>query len=219
MQLRLQFWLDDVAPVVGFSVLPLVVSPLAMSWAFSPQWLVSEIGFWLMQLDLLWVPCVLAAVVFVVIAPVLLWLRSWRAWAACRLLWALVFLPCWYEGQKLSIANWRAALDRTIERSEPLIQAILDFERQHGRPPASLGELVPEFIPEVPTTGIGGHPRYRYVVGQPERYDGNPWALVVTPPQLIMGFDTFLYLPRQNYPRFGYGGSLQRIGTWAYVHE
>jgi hypothetical protein len=32
-------------------------------------------------------------------------------------------------------------------------------------------------------------------------------------------FDRFLYFPLQNYPEDGYGGSLERIGDWAYLHE
>jgi hypothetical protein len=34
-----------------------------------------------------------------------------------------------------------------------------------------------------------------------------------------INFDSFLYLPLQNWPERGYGGVLQRIDDWAYVHE
>jgi hypothetical protein len=29
----------------------------------------------------------------------------------------------------------------------------------------------------------------------------------------------FMYSPLPNYPERGYGGSLERVGEWAYVHE
>jgi len=28
-----------------------------------------------------------------------------------------------------------------------------------------------------------------------------------------------LYFPKKDYPEKGYGGSLERVGDWAYVHE
>jgi hypothetical protein len=34
-----------------------------------------------------------------------------------------------------------------------------------------------------------------------------------------MNWDMFLYFPKQNYPKAGYGGWLERIEDWAYVHE
>ena len=71
----------------------------------------------------------------------------------------------------------------------------------------------------MPRTGVGAYPAYDYVVGQPERYDGNAWVLLVSPPCPAMGFDTLMYFPRRNYPDVGYGGRLERVGTWAYVHE
>ena len=32
-------------------------------------------------------------------------------------------------------------------------------------------------------------------------------------------WDLFLYFPNRRYPKSAYGGVLQRIGDWAYVHE
>ncbi len=46
-----------------------------------------------------------------------------------------------------------------------------------------------------------------------------PWALQVLPPVFGVGFDLMLYFPKQDYPENGYGGWLERVGDWAYVHE
>jgi hypothetical protein len=99
-----------------------------------------------------------------------------------------------------------------------LIRAISASESAHDRPPSILAELVPEFLPSVPTPRTGG--QYLYYAGkEAEYYENNPWALRVPVPCQVMGFDEMLYFPRQNYPKHGFGGSLERIGSWAYVHE
>ena len=75
-------------------------------------------------------------------------------------------------------------------------------------------------LAEVPTTGIGAFPEFLYETGDSAgRYRGNPWVLIVTPPNHPIGFDTLMYFPRQDYPARGYGGSVERVGAWGYVHE
>jgi hypothetical protein len=34
-----------------------------------------------------------------------------------------------------------------------------------------------------------------------------------------INFDQLMYFPNQQYPEFGHGGRIERIGAWAYVHE
>lgn len=70
------------------------------------------------------------------------------------------------------------------------------------------------------STGMAAYPQYEYHTGaRAAQYDGNPWVLVVFTPSGGINFDEFLYFPLQNYPRSGYGGSLEQLGDWAYVHE
>ena len=38
-------------------------------------------------------------------------------------------------------------------------------------------------------------------------------------PNGIMDFDVFFYWPSETYPDAIYGGVVERIGDWAYVHE
>lgn len=103
-------------------------------------------------------------------------------------------------------------------RSAPLVRAIHDFEALRGRPPAELEELIPQFLPVVPGTGLCAYPDYLLLTGEDaRRFEGNPWVLLV--PVGSLDFDKFLYLPRQNYPERGFGGWIQRMGEWAYVHE
>jgi len=59
-----------------------------------------------------------------------------------------------------------------------------------------------------------------YLVGDEARaWGGNAWILQVYCPGPVKNFDTFLYFPNLNYPKEGYGGLIERVGDWAYVHE
>jgi hypothetical protein len=64
-------------------------------------------------------------------------------------------------------------LTRLETRNQPVADAIHAFETAHGRPPETLGELVPDYLPELPHSGIGMYPEVEYVTGQPKRTAGN----------------------------------------------
>ena len=72
----------------------------------------------------------------------------------------------------------------------------------------------------IPSTGMAAYPTYRYLTGTDAlEYEGNSWVIVVHAPLGLLDFDSFLYFPKQNYPKHGYGGYLERVEDWAYVHE
>jgi len=111
-----------------------------------------------------------------------------------------------------------SAFHRLAERSKPLVAAIHAFEQKHGRPPEALQALVPEFLPSVPSTGMQAYPEYRYSAPATNHHD-NPWVITIFTPSVGINFDQFMYFPLTNYPETGYGGWLERVGDWAYVHE
>ena len=109
---------------------------------------------------------------------------------------------------------------KLAERSEPIILAIERFEKETGHAPKYLDMLVPVYLPEIPKTKMGAYPNYSYYAGtKAEEYAGNPWVLEIFSPTAGINFDLFFYFPLQNYPKHGYGGVLEKIGKWAYVHE
>ena len=140
--------------------------------------------------------------------------------ASWLLLCSFVAIICFGYSFSLSLPIKRQALHQVMARAEPLIIAIHRFEREHGNPPPNLAALVPDYLAAVPTPGIPTSREYYYRRPAPEDdLEGNLWMLDVNPPILGIGFDRFIYLPKQNYPREGWGGVLERMGTWAYVHE
>lgn len=136
------------------------------------------------------------------------------------LLCSLTAIPCFMSGLTLSQAIKQRPLEQVMLRAEPLIAAIRKFEAQHGRPPPSLDKLTPDYLTTIPTPGIGTAPTFHYLLtGERSEMADNAWMLEVRPPVAGIGFDVFIYMPNQNYPKRGWGGVLERMGTWAYVHE
>jgi hypothetical protein len=163
----------------------------------------------------------LAAVAALALLPIALiglaFRKTWRL-AAITALGCVTYCAGFGIGGRLRDEIRREAFHQLATRSRPLIAAIRDFEKKYGRPPASLEALVPEFVPSVPTTGMGAYPKYEYRTGSTNDF-GNPWVLAVSTPSGGINFDRFLYFPLTNYPPRGYGGWLERIEDWAYVHE
>ncbi len=149
----------------------------------------------------------------------LCWQRHRRNAAWALLCWLLA-LGSVIAGLLLAWPIKYGALAGVMHRAEPLITAIRKFEAEQGKPPPDLAALVPDHLATLPTPGIGTAPQFSYLLaGARTGMGDNPWMLEVHPPVAFIGFDVFIYLPKQNYPERGWGGVLERIGTWAYVHE
>ena len=94
----------------------------------------------------------------------------------------------WNSGMENYIRN--RAYDKAIAKSQPLIAAIEKYAGQHGNPPDTLNDLVPEFLEEIPSSGMKIYPftyinvaaRREKLEHLDERFDfkGNPWVLYVS---------------------------------------
>ena len=170
--------------------------------------------------ELPFILALLAASIAVLVLPFLMFARRLRKSALAWLLASLCFLPLAFGGFILGKKVRSSAFHDLAERSAPLVSAISRYTDDHGSPPQTLNELVPDYLSETPKTGIMAYSEYRYEVGEDaERYEGNPWVLRVFTPSGGINFDEFMYFPLQNYPERGYGGSFERVGDWAYLHE
>jgi len=47
----------------------------------------------------------------------------------------------------------------------------------------------------------------------------SPWELRVNCGLGFLNWDVFFYWPSEDYPKNIYGGTVERMGKWAYVHE
>jgi hypothetical protein len=117
-----------------------------------------------------------------------------------------------YAGNAVRMAGFR----RCGERLRPTVTAIRDYESRHGYPPAHLADAG---LPAEVQSGLGAYPLVVYEVEPPDRpIFGNRWMLKV---ETFSGssWDQFILLPNGHYPEAGFGGAIERLGEWAYVHE
>ncbi|MBX7244117.1 MAG: hypothetical protein K1X53_01385 [Candidatus Sumerlaeaceae bacterium] len=127
------------------------------------------------------------------------------------------FRPTIRLGNLIRMDGFRSA----ASRAEPLIAALWHYHGDHQKMPEDLNQLVPSYLPEIPATGLGLYPEFKYSrlpTGAKDDY-GNSWTLVIPCTSGGVNFDTFRYHPSGVYPKDGFGGSLERVGDWAYVHE
>ncbi len=103
------------------------------------------------------------------------------------------------------------------ERSKPLIAAISAFENKYSRAPQDLDQLVPEFLPAVPGTGMETYPNYEYRAF-PGLVRGG-WLLSVSCYLNPINGDEFFYAPHSKKIGSVPGGYNEQIGDWVYFHE
>lgn len=151
---------------------------------------------------------------------VLLFFRKPRLKAGLILLMSTLVLLLALPIMSFSGRIRKHAFQRLEARSAPLVEAIFAYEKDHGKAPETLADLVPTYMNEIPSTKMRAYPTYSYASGDTaKKWHDNPWVLYVKTSRGFTNFDMFIYFPKQNYPDTDYGGSLERIGTWAYVHE
>lgn len=63
-----------------------------------------------------------------------------------------------------------------IKAAEPLCVALDAFAKQHGHPPASLQELVPEFIAQLPPLRPQDDPGFEYQTGKEAQWTLTIWG-------------------------------------------
>lgn len=186
------------------------------------EWLaVSPLGFKaVIGIEFMTPIFLLVAGVGILVSPFFLFSKKYTRTALLSLLGSSACLISFVIGTIIGAHIRRDAFIGLADRSKPLIEAVKRYEQELGKPPESLEALVPNYLPQAPSTRLGAYPKYEYVSGdRAKRYQGNPWVIYVFTPSGGINFDQFMYFPLQNYPKKGYGGTLERIGDWAYVHE
>lgn len=132
-----------------------------------------------------------------------LYTRKPLHWARLALCLALML--------SVAAAAWLGNLVRDLRfeavgnRAKPVIQKLEAGRVRTGRYPDSI---------DLPSTGMVAYPRFKYRLHSEEGYE-----LAVECSTGILNWDRFVYWPSRGYPSSMYGGWVERIGDWAYVHE
>jgi hypothetical protein len=154
------------------------------------------------------------------VSVIVLVFKKVRKAAFIILLASVVYLVVGMPAFRIGRAVRMAGFERQADRGRVLVSAIEAYEKTHGRPPSTLQDLAPDFLPEIPSTGMPTYPDWEYAAGEEaHKWNDNPWVLYMKCSSGGINWDMFLYFPNLNYPKNGYGGWLERIGDWAYVHE
>jgi hypothetical protein len=126
----------------------------------------------------------------------------------------LLFRPTW------DLRMW--FLWKLPARAQALTAALDDYRQDHGQYPSSLGALVPDYLPRIPDTGLMADPDFYYeraVQGEWLASYGVGYDLSVSCSTAVLGWDSMHYWPTGEYPDQAWGGVIEEIDGWAYVHE
>ena len=138
----------------------------------------------------------------------LVWLASWLNFAP--LFWGIKTQQFWPQR--------RAGLQQATARARPLIGAIEQFRLENKRVPHTLQELVPNYLAEIPQTGMAAYPQFLYDRNAPAEGYFQTYEVKVRT-GFGFAYDSFNYWPEGDYPAQMYGGRIERVGDWAYLHE
>jgi hypothetical protein len=120
-------------------------------------------------LGLAQVGAVLLALGLGAVAPLGWAAKPLRGYATALLVALVAAVPLWFVAGAQAARLRQSAFGAFLERSVAVTAAIERFAALQGRPPADLTELVPEFLPAVPTTGMPGYAAYEFVSGAESR--------------------------------------------------
>lgn len=163
-------------------------------------------------------PLVILGTAFGVLATI--WFREVRTVAVALAVFVVLFTPTMFLAFRAAFAAWDYAFVALAERSKPLTTAIEKFETEKGRPPQTLRELVPEYIAEIPWTGLGSSPTYDYRTPPSGDFLMGTWYLGVDVSDFgLMDWDTFVYDPEHHYEGSNGYDYFERFGDWVYRHD
>ena len=106
------------------------------------------------------------------------------------------------------------AMSGAAERAAPLVAAIQRYEREHGSPPATLGDVDPRYAEAPPELGIRSCRPLRYQARGASAFPR--WELYAECPRGFMDLDRMRYDPSGSYWHLP---SHSRVGAWAYVWD
>lgn len=116
----------------------------------------------------------------------------------------------WYNTPQYRETFRKAFVGVTI-RAEPLVDALQKYREDKGMYPAVLELLVPNYIPDIPNTGLAGYHEFRYY-----RHGTDEFKLCVKTSRNPLNFDEFVFLSDHKYPNTP---EYEAVDDWVYFHE
>ena len=138
--------------------------------------------------------------------------RRARTTSATMAVAGTVFLPLLVLGVGLGWRAHEAGQRRLVARGDLIVDAVLRYEADSSHSPATLQELVPRYLAELPTTGSGAFHEWRYTPDTDK--PGGRWHLSVHTGSTIFDWEHVSYNPTGAYLPYG----VRMIGRWAVIN-
>ena len=152
---------------------------------------------------------------FVVVVSVVYALRrkSQRGTGVWYGLIAVSYIAGMHVTIRIGESRYQREMDEFASRSDHLIVAIRNYTADLKEPPTELQDLVPDYVTEIPATGLRSYPTYEFVSGEQARQCGsNQWILHVEGVEVDRSsYGVIACYPNGNYP----DRETDRFGGWA----
>ncbi len=132
----------------------------------------------------------------------------------------LCFLGLTSLAMRLAGALRHQAFVRAARIGDSLVQALRQYRHDHGEYPDSLEQLIPHDLQEIPYTGMIAYPHFLYGKDRNDiQIHVGSYELRIQCQSTGLNFDRFIHWPAEVYPDRIQDKPVERILTWAYVHE
>ncbi|MBI5528333.1 MAG: hypothetical protein HY897_18535 [Deltaproteobacteria bacterium] len=133
-------------------------------------------------------------------------------------IWLAAYVFLFFVGVASAKPIRAMAFETVAKRSAPIVQAVERFEKGHMRLPAELGELVPEYLPRIPTEQIGQGRQFDYSILTDPVHGPSSWKLSVKfhCGGCLFFCDDVLYY---RSDRVCVEQHARRVGDWCYVRH
>ena len=118
-------------------------------------------------------------------------------------------------GTRVRIEAFRDLAERSM-----VVEAVYAYEKAEGLLPATLQELVPNYLDTLPTIGKAARPAFEFLtVKEASSWYRNPWVLRMYLPDGSTDPGHLMYFPLQNNPVEYPGDRFEDFGDWVYLRE
>ncbi len=139
---------------------------------------------------------------------------------ASQALACLAFAALWIVAFWWADSVRHRAFVRASQAGNRIVQALDRYRIDHGEYPETLAQLRPGYLEDIPYTGMIAYPEFKY---RRDYHDLQPkpgeYELRIDCSSGWINWDRFIYWPSEEYPDQIQGNGVERMGTWAYVHE
>jgi hypothetical protein len=206
-----------ILPTLAATAIGLSISPIVVAIAVAAEFLSAGSDVPYLSSFVLVQPAFLTlGILVVLLGTAIIWSILRRSFAAIGL--GIIVLVATPVGCVPGIMVFSAAEDRALgifsDRSMVLVRAIENYRSAFGHPPSKLADLIPQFLKELPGTGLPGYSEFYYAPEAGSCSAHNAWHLSIAVPEF--GVRYLIYCPMQDYDAMDLDEQyrVKQFGAW-----